>query len=83
MDLTAIAIGLKAIGAGFVMIGAMGPGLGLGLIGYGAAMGTARNPEASGAILANSLLLGVFAEAIAIYCMLIGLCIIFVMSVVA
>lgn len=73
------AVGLKAIGAGLVMIGAIGPGIGIGLIGLGATLGIARNPQAGGAIQSVAILLSVLTEAISIYCLLIGLVITFIL----
>jgi F-type H+-transporting ATPase subunit c len=62
-----LAIGL-AIG-----LGMLGPALALGLIGFSALQGLSRNPEASGPILTNMILIGAFAEAIAIYVLIIGI----------
>jgi len=62
-----------AIGAG-----AIGPGIGVGLIGKGAMEAMGRNPEASGKIQTNMILAIVFAEAIAIYALVIALIVRFV-----
>jgi len=59
----------KALAIG---IGAIGPGLGVGLIGAKAMEAIGRNPEASGKILASMLLAIAFAEAIAIYALVIA-----------
>ncbi len=56
-----LAVGLAA-GLGF-----LGPGLGLGLIGFGAMQALGRNPEARGPILTAMILIGALAEAIGIY----------------
>ncbi len=56
-----LAVGLAA------SVGLLGPALGIGLIGYSALQGIARNPEASGAIMTNMILVTAFAEAIGIY----------------
>ncbi len=53
----AFAIGLSAIG----------PGIGIGMIGAKAAEAVGRNPEASGKVMVTMLLAAAFAEAIAIY----------------
>ena len=37
------------LGAGLAMLGAIGPGIGIGLLGMGALQGIARNPDAAGA----------------------------------
>lgn len=59
----------KALAIG---IGAIGPGIGIGLIGAKAAEAVGRNPEASGKILMIMLLAAAFAEAIAIYALVIA-----------
>ena len=53
-------------------IGAIGPGLGIGLIGMKAVEATGRNPEAQSKILPVMLLGMAFAEAIAIYVLVIA-----------
>ncbi len=74
----ALAQGLKAIGAGLAMLGAIGAGLGIGVLVYGAVQGIARNPDASGNIQTNMILGIAFAEAIAIYALVVALIILFV-----
>lgn len=59
----------KALAIG---IGAIGPGLGIGLIGAKAMEAIGRNPEAVGKILVPMLLIAAFAEAIAIYALVIA-----------
>lgn len=56
-----------------VGLGMLGPSLALGLIGFSALQGLSRNPEASGPILTNMILIGAFAEAIGIYILIIGI----------
>ena len=53
----ALAIGLSAIGAG----------LGIGMIGARAMEAIGRNPEATGKVLVPMLIASAFAEAVAIY----------------
>jgi len=60
-------------------LGAFGPGIGVGLIGKGALEALGRNPEASGKIQSLAILAIAFAEAIAIYALVIALIIGFVM----
>lgn len=74
MDLTA----LKYIGAAMAMWGTIGAGLGIGLLGMGALQGIARNPDAAGDVQTNMILAIAFAEAIAIYCLVVALLIVFV-----
>ena len=62
-----LAIGL-AVG-----LGMLGPALGIGLIGFSALQGIARNPEARGPILTNMILVTAFAEAIGIYVLIVAI----------
>jgi F-type H+-transporting ATPase subunit c len=62
-----LAVGLAA------GLGMLGPALGLGLIGYSALSGIARNPEASGPILTNMILIGAFTEALGIYVLIVAI----------
>jgi F-type H+-transporting ATPase subunit c len=55
-----------------IAIGALGPGIGIGLIGAKAMEALGRNPEASGRILPAMLLGMAFAEAIAIYALILA-----------
>ena len=64
----AIAIGL----------GAVGPGVGIGVLGAAAMNAIGRNPSASGAILTNMILAIAFAEAIAIYALIVAFLLLFV-----
>ncbi len=68
----------KMIGAGIAMIGAMGAGLGVGLAALGGVQGIARNPDAAGTIQTSMILGIVFTEAIAIYCLVVAMLILFV-----
>ncbi len=70
--------GLKAIGAGLAMIGALGPGIGIGLLVQGALQAIGRNPDASGQIQTNMILGIAFAEAVAIYALVVALILLFV-----
>lgn len=61
-----------------VAIGGAGPALGIGLIVGKALEAIGRNPEASNEIRTNMILGVAFAEAIAIYSLVVGLIIRFV-----
>jgi len=74
----ALVVGLKAIGAGLAMSGAIGAGAGIGILVGGAVQGIARNPDASGDIQTNMILGIAFAEAVAIYALVVALIILFV-----
>jgi len=54
-------------------LGLMGPALAIGLIGHTALTGMARNPEAGGRIMPSMILAIAFAEAIAIYALIIAI----------
>ncbi|OGK15317.1 ATP synthase F0 subunit C [Candidatus Roizmanbacteria bacterium RIFCSPLOWO2_02_FULL_37_19] len=60
---TALAIGL----------GAIGPGIGIGIIGGKAMEALGRNPEAESSIRTTMILAIAFAEAIAIYALVVSL----------
>ena len=68
----------RLIGAALAMIGTIGAGLGIGVVVNGAVQGMARNPDASGLVQTNMILGIAFAEAVAIYCLVIALIILFV-----
>ncbi|PKO20946.1 MAG: ATP synthase F0 subunit C [Chloroflexi bacterium HGW-Chloroflexi-1] len=71
--------GLKAIGAALAIgLGALGPGIGIGILGSKAMEAIGRNPDASGEVRTNMVLGIVFAEAIAIYAFVVALIIKFV-----
>lgn len=59
-------------------LGMIGPALGIGMIGFSALQGISRNPEASGPILTNMILVTAFAEAVAIYVLIVAMVLIFV-----
>ncbi|PLX27811.1 ATP synthase F0 subunit C [Candidatus Parcubacteria bacterium] len=69
MDYDALAGIAKAIAIGF---GAIGPGIGVGLIGAKSVEAIGRNPEASGKVMSTMILAIAFAEAIAIYALVIA-----------
>jgi F-type H+-transporting ATPase subunit c len=59
-------------------LGAIGPGIGVGIVGGKALEAMGRNPEAAGLIQTNMILGIAFAEAIAIYALVIALIVRFV-----
>ena len=62
----------QLIAKGMIMgFGGLGPALGVGLIGMKAMEGIGRNPEAAGKIFVPMLLGMAFAEAIAIYALVV------------
>lgn len=60
-------------------VGGIGPALAIGFIGMKAMEGIGRNPEAGGKLLVPMLLGMAFAEAIAIYALVVALIIQFVL----
>lgn len=56
-----------------IAVGALGPGLGIGMIGSKAAEAIGRNPEAASKVQTMAILAIAFAEAIAIYCLVVAL----------
>ncbi len=61
-----------------IAIGSIGPALGIGMIGRAGAEATGRNPEAATSILTNMILAIAFAEAVAIYALVVALILLFV-----
>jgi F-type H+-transporting ATPase subunit c len=71
--------GMKSLAAALAIgLGAIGPGIGIGILGGKAMEAIGRNPEAAGQIQTNMILAIVFTEAIAIYALVVALIIKFV-----
>ena len=65
---------IKMLAAGLCMgLGAIGPGIGIGILAYGAMQALGRNPEARGPIMTNMILAIAFAEAIGIYALIVAI----------
>jgi F-type H+-transporting ATPase subunit c len=70
---------MKLIGAGLAMgLCGIGPGIGLGIGTMGAVQAIGRNPDAEGPVRTMAILGLGFAEAVAIYALVVSLVIIFV-----
>ena len=70
---------IQDIAAGLAIgLGSLGPGLGIGILAAKAMESLGRNPEAAGPIQQNMILAIAFAEAIAIYALVVAVIIIFV-----
>ena len=68
------------MGAGLSMgLGAIGAGIGIGMLANGALQSLGRNPEARGPIQQNMILAIAFTEAIAIYSLVVAILILFVL----
>ena len=64
---------ISDVGAGIAIgLGALGPGLGIGMLASKAMESLGRNPEAAGPIQQNMILAIAFAEAIAIYALVVA-----------
>lgn len=76
---TSLAQAIKFLGAGLAIgAGAIGPGIGVGLVVLGALQAIGRNPDAQGQ-LQTVMFIGIaFAEAIAIYALVIAFILLFV-----
>jgi F-type H+-transporting ATPase subunit c len=75
----AAAIDIKDLAMGLAMgLGALGPGIGIGIIGGQASAAIGRNPEAAPRIQTAMILTAAFAEAVAIYSLVVALIIKFV-----
>ena len=65
---------MKLLAAGIAMgLGAIGPGIGIGILGSGAMQALGRNPEASGTIMTNMMIAIAMTEAIAIYALIVAI----------
>jgi len=71
-------VSARLLAAGLAMgLGAIGPGIGLGIGTWGATQAIGRNPDAEGPIR-TAMILGLgFAEAVAIYSLVVALVLIF------
>jgi F-type H+-transporting ATPase subunit c len=67
-----LAIGLTA------GLGMLGPGIGIGMVGYSAMQALGRNPEARGAIMTNMMIAIGLAEALGIYVLIVAILLVFV-----
>ncbi|MEI8143108.1 MAG: ATP synthase F0 subunit C [Candidatus Berkelbacteria bacterium] len=71
--------GLGSLAAAFaIAVGAIGPAIGIGMIGAKGLEAIGRNPEAAGKIQGPMILAIAFAEAISIYALVVALIIKFV-----
>jgi F-type H+-transporting ATPase subunit c len=69
----------QMIGAALaIAFGTLGPGLGIGLLAYGAMQSIGRNPEAAPLVQTNMILAIALNEAVAIYALVVSLVLIFV-----
>lgn len=79
MDGEAIVAAAKYLAAGICMgLGAIGPGLGEGIVGAHALDAMARQPEMSNALLRTMVIADAIAETTGIYSLLVALVLLFV-----
>lgn len=70
---------VKLLAAGLAIgLGAIGPGIGIGLVASGALQALGRNPDARGVIMTNMFVAIAFAEALAILALVVSLILLFV-----
>lgn len=70
---------VKLLAAGLAIgLGALGPGIGIGLVAYSALQALGRNPGARGVIVTNMFVAIAFAEALAILALVVSLILLFV-----
>lgn len=69
---------VKLAAALAIGIGAIAPGIGIGMIGSKASEAIGRNPEAASKIQTGMILSIAFAEAVAIYALVVALIILFI-----
>jgi F-type H+-transporting ATPase subunit c len=70
---------IKLLAAGLAIgLGALGPGLGIGILAWGALQAIGRNPDATDQVQTAMILGLAFAEAIGIYALVVALILIFV-----
>ena len=74
METTFIIAALKVVGYG---LGTIGPGIGLGLCGYGLCVGSARQPELAGKLFTNMLVSVGLVESMPILCYVIAVVLVF------
>ncbi len=69
----------RLLAAGLAIgLGAIGPGIGIGIVASGALQSIARNPDVSGEITTNMFIGIAFAEALAIFGLVVSLILLFV-----
>ena len=72
-------VSMRQLAAGLAIgLGAIGPGIGIGLLANGALQAIGRNPEAAGQIQVNMILGTAFAGGVAIYALVVALLLKFV-----
>ena len=70
---------VKLLAAGLAIgLGALGPGLGIGILAYSGLQAIGRNPDATEQVQTGMILGLAFAEAIGIYALVVALILIFV-----
>ena len=71
----------RLLAAGLAIgLGAIGPGVGIGLLVNGALQSIGRNPEAAGQVQINMFIGIAFAESVAIYALVVALILLFVIT---
>jgi F-type H+-transporting ATPase subunit c len=70
---------MKLLAAGLAIgLGALGPGIGIGILAWGALQAIGRNPDATTQIQTSMVIGLAFAEAIGIYALVVALILLFI-----
>jgi F-type H+-transporting ATPase subunit c len=72
-DATTIIKAASLIGSGIAVVGVFGPGIGIGIAGSRALEGMARQPEMSGTLLSNAIILAALMEALGLLAFVIAI----------
>ena len=72
-DAATIIKAASLIGSGIAVVGVFGPGIGIGIAGSRALEGMARQPEMSGTLLSNAIILAALMEALGLLAFVIAI----------
>lgn len=73
VDSTTMIKAASLIGAGIAVVGVFGPGIGIGIAGSRALEGMARQPEMTGKLLANAIIIAALMEALGLLAFVIAI----------
>ncbi len=72
-DPTTLIKAASLIGSGIAVVGVFGPGVGIGIAGSRALEGMARQPEMTGKLLANAIIIAALMEALGLLAFVIAI----------
>jgi len=73
VDSTTLIRAASLIGSGIAVVGVFGPGVGIGIAGSRALEGMARQPEMTGKLLANAIIIAALMEALGLLAFVIAI----------